>query len=29
MTSCNYKGEYEVGLSLPKTIEFPIDDDYK
>ena len=29
MTSCNFKGDYEVGLTLPKHVEFPVDDDYK
>ena len=29
MTSCNFKGDYEVGVDIPKNIEFPIDDDYK
>lgn len=29
MTSCNYKGDYEVGLDIPKNIAFRVDDDYK
>ena len=29
MTSCNFKGDYEVGLDIPKQVAFPVNDSYK